>query len=621
MKVDGTEVIRDWRQALHALENDPLVAVDLETGGLRPHADPIAVVSMYGANSSTLAVLHVRGNVPAEVKDFLGRRDKEFIYHNGVAFDIPFLMAAGVRATRPKIFDTLVGAGVVITTNRAGQSKSLKAEINRRLGEYISKDSDHSRWMDPQLTDHQIAYCAEDIIHLPALRHEQIEKAKAKGQYSALMMEMDIVPVVSTMTHNGLPISISALRKSHETQQELLDTLGAQFKNRFGGVNVRSSKQVQKLFSDMGMIIPLARNAKGEMRPSVGAKVLENLLAKDDENNNEFLPEESGIRLIGKNLLEDMELYPERVNMIRAKDIAATINDLLQLREAEKRLGDYDDEWLQKFVWKGRVHSRFWQVGTDTIRFSSTDPNFQQWPQDFRKVIGGLEGHSIVSCDYSQLEAVIAAWMAQDKDMIDLIETGFDLHTLIAAQIFNKPVSSISKKSKERQVAKACSFCLLFGGGGATLQDYALRFGAVLSLEEAKDIVTRFFRQFRGLANDRSMAYDTARQGKGSVVEIRLANGTIRHLVGNKVLPTTILNTRVQGNAAVGMKYALLECKKMGLHKYLGATVHDELVSCVPDDIAQDYAEALKDCMLRGMANIVGCTVRAEANVGPVWTK
>lgn len=616
MKVNGIEIIRDTREALSALEHEPVIAADLETSGLRPTADKVAVVSLYGEQKDALAILHIRGNFSAELRDFLGRKDKEFIWHNGVSFDVPFLLANGVAATRPKIYDTIVGAGVVITTNRAGQRKSLQAEVNRRLGVYIKKDSDHSAWMDPELSAKQLTYCAEDLLHLPALRREQEQKAKDRNNYSALQMEMDLVPVTATMTHNGLPLSVEALNRSQETQRNYLKTTGVQFSNRFGDVNTQSSVQVRGMLADMGMVIPRRINPKGKIVESTAAKVLEGFLMKDDDGV--FVPEISAQRLLVKRMVRDTEMFPENFNFTRALDIVNTINTMLRLREAHKRLGMYNTDWLRQHVIAGRIHAKFWQTGTDTIRYSSSEPNLQAWPVDFREVIGHLEGYSIVSADYSQLEVVVSAWLSQDHTLLRMIENGGDIHRLVGSQIFGVSPENVS--DKQRQLSKACSFCLLFGGGAATLVEYALMYGVVITLEESKDIVRLFFKQFKGCAEDRRKAYQMAERATGAV-ELRLQNGLVRHLVGDKIKGTTILNTRVQGNAAVGMKYALLECKRLGLDMYIGATVHDELVACVPTKWAKDYAVALEAAMIKGMNKVVGCTVRAKATVSPFWAK
>lgn len=104
------------------------------------------------------------------------------------------------------------------------------------------------------------------------------------------------------------------------------------------------------------------------------------------------------------------------------------------------------------------------------------------------------------------------------------------------------------------------------------------------------------------------------------MVRIPLANGGIRDLVGAKVTPTVILNTNVQGNAAAGMKFGILEAKKAGLGKHLAASVHDELVAVVPKRYSKEYATALQECMIRGMQKVIDFPVKVSVSIGPFWS-
>jgi hypothetical protein len=109
----------------------------------------------------------------------------------------------------------------------------------------------------------------------------------------------------------------------------------------------------------------------------------------------------------------------------------------------------------------------------------------------------------------------------------------------------------------------------------------------------------------------RQKAYAICRTRNSCV--ITLPNGARRVLAGRSMSPSIILNTPVQGTAAVGMKLGLIEAGKKGLDRYLGAVVHDEAVACVPDEFAEEYALNMQDCLVRGMQSVVKhCPVKAE---------
>jgi DNA polymerase I-like protein with 3'-5' exonuclease and polymerase domains len=67
------------------------------------------------------------------------------------------------------------------------------------------------------------------------------------------------------------------------------------------------------------------------------------------------------------------------------------------------------------------------------------------------------------------------------------------------------------------------------------------------------------------------------------------------------------------------LKHALAEIKRRGLHTFLVAAVHDELVAVVPAPYAETYAQELSDAMIIGMQNVVACEIKVEAKIGHNW--
>jgi DNA polymerase I-like protein with 3'-5' exonuclease and polymerase domains len=117
------------------------------------------------------------------------------------------------------------------------------------------------------------------------------------------------------------------------------------------------------------------------------------------------------------------------------------------------------------------------------------------------------------------------------------------------------------------------------------------------------------------------MRQQAFRMADSGVVKLVFPAGLRRVMVGPEVTPTRILNNVVQGTAAAGMKYAMVELYDRGLvHGYLGSTVHDELVACVPVDEADTYSHELRECMLVGMARAIsGIPTRVSLKVGSHW--
>lgn len=571
VEVDGHEVIMDPRKLARELAKDKVIAFDTETTGLNPLLDRIAVVQLYGEQSGTLGLVQTHIGIPDEIKDVLQRKDKPtFVMHNGVAYDLIMLKTHGIDIEQMKVYDTLVGEPIVMQQDRADISKSLRASIKRRLGIKIDKDIEHSDWLRPDLSGKQIAYAVRDVLHLPALMHWHEQKCDEVGMSEALAMEMQLVPYTALMTYNGLPLDLDALEEYRQFHEERLEEASQLLEKELPQVNNwNSPAQIKEALHEYGVPVP---NTKKET------------------------------------LLD--------IAMMDGGKTGEVCEAIIVARQALKRGGMYDPDWVQKHVINGRVHSRFWQVGTDTTRYASSDPNLQQIPRDMRRIFG-LEGHTMVSPDYSQIEVRIAAAIAQDAVMLKLLESE-DVHTAVAMQVMGLKKKEVTPALRKH--AKAMSFTLLFGGGPQALYDYARMGGSDISYDEAASYVNRFFDTFTGLRAARQKAQNMA--DKKRVISIRLPNGMRRNLAGRKVKSTIILNTMVQGSAAVGIKKAMLLASKEGCFDYLGAQVHDELVACVPNKEAADFRATLIRCMKEGMAEVMpGMPVAVEDKYGKVWQK
>ena len=562
-------VVREWREALALIKPDEAVAWDLETGGLNPWRDPLAVLSLYGAETQKPCVLHFRGKIPTEVKRFL-QEPRLWIAHNQTNFDRPFLACNGINTFRDGMrhYDTLVGEACTKTSGRHDVRLSLQATLARRVGRKIAKDADHSSWMNESLDPQQVAYCVDDVQFLPRVMQEQIEKCTNEGRLSAIEVEQELSQVVVAMIINGLPLDMEALTRWHEGSQIRIKEAGDRLRAVAGDLNFNSPPQLKKAFKscfDMDM-----KTTRAEV-------------------------------------LDDLAQYETEVGQF--------CRDIKVWRQGTKRTGMYDQNWIHKFLqYDGRVHARFWQVGTETGRFSSTDPNFQQWPRDGRPVIGGEDGMQIIAADYDAIEVMVAAGLANDLQLLeDCLD---DPHIRLAMAFSGKERADIP--SETRRIAKSGNFTFLFGGGVKRFHEACKAGGSKMSLTEARQLMDWYLARYQGIARMREQAFRMADRG---AVTLNFPTGLRRVMVGPEVTPTRILNNVVQGTAAAGMKYAMLELWKRGMvHGFLGGTVHDELVCNVPIDEADEYEAELKDAMVVGMARAIkNIPTRAGIKRGTHW--
>lgn len=312
---------------LKVIEHEQDIGLDLETSGLSPWRDKIAVISILAPKSKTHLIIHCRGKISKRVKQWLGTRER-LTLHNGAGFDLLLMHEAGIDVFKPTVHDTMLAELALLTTDRRDVSVSLKSTMYRRTGKKISKDADHSGWMNPRLTENQVNYCVDDIKELINLRDAQLTRADDE-QLNAIGVENDLIPVLVKMVCNGMPIDLAKLKAFLKGQERDIVETTRRLSEKLGPINFASHVQLKKAL--------VMANPAWELK-STGAEVLEEII-----------------------------MYPGALSDI--------CTDLLTLRHAAQRKKMYRPEWIQKYVVDGVVHPRIWSCSTDTGRMSSSDPN------------------------------------------------------------------------------------------------------------------------------------------------------------------------------------------------------------------------------------------------------
>jgi ribonuclease D len=144
------------------------VAVDTETMGLEPHRDRLCVVQLSPGDGSADVVQIGREIGPApNLKALLADPSKLKIFHFA-RFDIAALYQGLGVMPRP-VYCTKIASRLARTyTDKHG----LKDLVKDMLGKDISKQQQLTDWGAEQLTEPQVAYAAEDVLHLHALKEK-----------------------------------------------------------------------------------------------------------------------------------------------------------------------------------------------------------------------------------------------------------------------------------------------------------------------------------------------------------------------------------------------------------------------------------------------------------------
>jgi DNA polymerase-1 len=181
---------------------------------------------------------------------------------------------------------------------------------------------------------------------------------------------------------------------------------------------------------------------------------------------------------------------------------------LLEYRRLQKLMSTYITKLPASLNPRtGRLHASFNQMGTDTGRFSSTDPNMQNIParnKDIRQMFIASPGYCLLSSDYSQQEPRLTAHMSRDEKLINAYKQGKDLYVEIASIAFHLPYEDCMEFKPDgtynpegaarRQRSKAIVLGVCYGKGvPAIAEDLGI------SKEEAQQIYDQIMRAFPGL--------------------------------------------------------------------------------------------------------------------------
>jgi DNA polymerase-1 len=236
---------------------------------------------------------------------------------------------------------------------------------------------------------------------------------------------------------------------------------------------------------------------------------------------------------------------------------------------------------------------------TDTGRFAYRRPNLQNMPRKglendpvgVRAFFVPRPGYVFLDFDFSQIELRVGAYYCQDERMLNVYETGGDIHGLTTSIIFDIPFEEAINKDAEhykefRTAAKETNFGAFFGLFPTGLQrSLKFKYGIYKTLEECEDIINSVKKGYKGISvwqeNTKKLA---ARLGYSETAagRRRIMRGITSQDWGTKSFwERASLNTPIQGTAAEILKMAIVRILQ-GLPDRPFMTpilqVHDELL-------------------------------------------
>jgi DNA polymerase-1 len=161
-------------------------------------------------------------------------------------------------------------------------------------------------------------------------------------------------------------------------------------------------------------------------------------------------------------------------------------------RELAKLKNTYVDTLPEQADANHRIHTTYSQDVAATGRLSSNNPNLQNIPvrtkigRRIREAFIPSEGKVFVSADYSQFELRLAAVLAGDDPLIKDFNSGIDVHTKTASDVYDIPLNDVTKS--QRRDAKVINFGVLYG-----MSPHGLAAATGMSFTDAKQFIDHYF--------------------------------------------------------------------------------------------------------------------------------
>ncbi len=301
-----------------------------------------------------------------------------------------------------------------------------------------------------------------------------------------------VVPFAVDAHLFGIRLDVEVCKELANRIHEIIEVLLEKVRTKLGVSNVRDDVFRQKLYSmyEKGMIV-----TKKDKKPSISKDAL--LKIYETTKNEE---------------LKEIVLY------------------VYSIHKYENLLSKYVEKYpFYLNPYTKRVHPWYNITKTMSGRLSCRDPNIQQVPRepfmscprcyvvplkdtkacplcgeslevliDFRTAFVAEDGKYLVMADYSQIEMAVLAELSKDETLIQVINSGYDMHSYNASNIYGISYEEIKAKkdvdpdiARLRQNAKRVTFAVIYGAseeGIAARED--------IDPSEARLIIDKFFESY-----------------------------------------------------------------------------------------------------------------------------
>lgn len=298
------------------------------------------------------------------------------------------------------------------------------------------------------------------------------------------------------------------------------------------------------------------------------------------------------------------------------------VAQLLAFRKYNKLLSTYTGP-LSSCVWEdGMVHTNYRTMRMVTRRVSSDQPNMQNIPKhggeeskQLRSVFIAPEGFKMVSVDYGQIEARVLAMASGDEFFHKALKEHYDIHQEWAQRLKEAfpQFKDLDDKAFRQTTKNFFVFPNFYGAGSKNIAENM----GIRNVAKVTDVRKEFWEKFAGV-----------RTWQNKMISFYKQNGYVKSLSGyirrGPLSYTEVINTPIQSSASDIVVRS--QSNLVNLAHETGDTdlipimnIHDDLTFYVAEDKLELTIKTIVDTMLRPGLEWVTTPLVAEASVGDRW--
>lgn len=562
-------------------------------------------------------------------------KDHLFIGQNA-KFDLLYTYRKRLEDVLPSVWDTQLAE--YLLTGQQSKYASLDELTRKYVGEHAIKDDKIKAYWDAGVqtedipTEELSAYLKGDVTNTKAVFLKQWEEVKHRGIESWVHTQMEALRATTAMNLHGMAVDWKYVEGQIEKYSHHIKVAQIDLPN---DLDYHSPKELSLYFFG-GTRKVVEKEQVGFYKN--GRPKFKNV-EKEVVVEGKYDAAKLGL-VIGKNGYYSVD--DDTLKQLPCV-VAGAIRDL---RTYHKVRDTYYQGLLDLRFPDNRIYPNLNHAATATGRLSSTAPNLQNQTDvgDVKRAFisrHGADG-SILELDYSQLEMVWLAYIADDKVLQDDINSGRDMHRELYKEMYGRYPTDA-----ERKPFKRFSFLLVYGGSANTL---VAQSGC--DKATAKKFIDTFYRRYSGVKRYHESIVREAKAGRS----VWYDKGQLRYQYervmpwGRKYVfnsyqsdytgeqefsPTELKNYPIQGSATgdmVPMMVGLLQRKleEAGFYQdgsaNLVMTVHDSVVIDCKNDVLYNVAKLAKEVLESAphyISTYLGvtfpCRLSVGVEAGPNW--